>query len=398
MSPTRQYTDPSMRLAASTSLNAMLWYEKFSWSLMKHGKYMTDMSDPTAPPGLAIGYHSLKPYYWPAGIFFNLNWLWTQKRTDLLHESYMKYIITTTILLIIFYLFATKIIRALFFIYYKKWRSSSLNSMINTIIRHIIHPVAFFQTVTPRNREPSDRSSILSTDNRNVITRLGSIIYKIVSLIGIWCPLILSAYLCSQGMRDRNHKFVLLSTALSTIFGMISIEGRWLYLLGSDVCGWIFGLPMDVCLGFIVYEFIPSLTPPHYAWPTFILAQCLAKYTCQHIIVLAYSHQKNMTQTHEHAYVPVRRKSNDINDTKSTDITSSTDTILHLPFRALYWHIFWSFVSWSLCRLTLFPEFAVKMAVLFPVLIVAFWTSINSYRNALRLIEIDYYNSKQLPH
>lgn len=399
--PTRQYTDGMMRMQASVSLNAMLWYEKFSWALMRHDEWV-DLTDPFEPPGLSIGFHSLKPYYWPAGIFFNLNWLWTEKRTELLHESYTIYIVTAITVLILFYIFASKGLKALFYVYYTKWRGSRVNNLINKVAYFTVHPMLSMH----------NNNNISIEQSSNILTKFGSIVYVIIKLIGIWCPLLLCLYLLPQGMRDRNHLTVFLSTTIATLFGMISISGYWLNTLGSDVCGWLFGLPMDVCIGFIVYEFIPSLTPPHYAWPTFAMGQIIGKYTAQHILVLSYAYQ---TMHSSSKNLRKRTVSDTENQLLNNSTTSSTDHIeygfkdndskqqnnniptLQWSLSNLYIHIIWSFTAWGLCRLTVFPEFAVKISVLFPVLIVVFLTSINSYRYSLALIENDTKQRKHIP-
>lgn len=44
---------------ASTQLNAMMWYEKYSWTLMR-GKEYRNMTNDQEVPALSLGYTTLK--------------------------------------------------------------------------------------------------------------------------------------------------------------------------------------------------------------------------------------------------------------------------------------------------------------------------------------------------
>ena len=50
---------PLQRMDASTQLNAMMWYEKYSWTLMR-GKEYRNMTNDQEVPALSLGYTTLK--------------------------------------------------------------------------------------------------------------------------------------------------------------------------------------------------------------------------------------------------------------------------------------------------------------------------------------------------
>ena len=75
------------RLSSSTCLNAMMWYEFFSYRLLR-GSVFRNYTDEQGIPAYSLGWTGLKPYNWAPGLFFNLNWMWHAERDRVLHKSY----------------------------------------------------------------------------------------------------------------------------------------------------------------------------------------------------------------------------------------------------------------------------------------------------------------------
>lgn len=116
-----QSEDPVMRLHLMFSINAIFYYEHFTWALYVinikipqessafkyqntpiaseadvNGGVRVHVGIPTEIPAFSVSFHKPKPYHWwPAG-YFDLNWYWQDIRHTLLPET-NRVIITTAL-------------------------------------------------------------------------------------------------------------------------------------------------------------------------------------------------------------------------------------------------------------------------------------------------------------
>jgi hypothetical protein len=89
-----------MRMQASISLNAMMWYENYSWRLMRSAQFR-NFTDAQGIPAYSLSFTTLKPYHWIPAMFFNLAWYWADTRDKFLHINYNNFIVVSVISIVI---------------------------------------------------------------------------------------------------------------------------------------------------------------------------------------------------------------------------------------------------------------------------------------------------------
>jgi hypothetical protein len=157
-----------------------------------------------------------------------------------------------------------------------------------------------------------------------------------------------------------------------------SLPYYWLPKLGTDIVGWIVGLFITYLTGHIVFLSIPTLTPAKYAWPTYISFHILFIYFFLYSISIAHQYAPYMNPFQQEGV----RSHMSISDAKEGKFVRN-----YLSIWELRWIFFWQMFSFSLMRLFIFPEFVVKMFVLFPMIGFSVLASVNVFRHVFKLME-----------
>ena len=326
------------RLDASAQLNAMMWYEKYSWTLMR-GKEYRNMTDDQEVPALSLGFTTLKPFHWGPGIFFNLGWYWSDLRDEYLGMSDTWFAVSRIILWIGFLLFATKGLRKLMIELYRT-RSGSGNTNHSSITGRI---VAAIRSVHLALFGPTDG----------------------------WTR------------KDGTEEWTFVPTTAW------SLTGYWLPLYGSDILGIIFGSIIFFGIAYFMSAYtllIPILTGPHWAWRIWLMFHVVGVYACNHWIFLSY-----------YACPPLMNPSSKSETGRSSPSSSpssspqppapASNTVSYPLVASVAWLGGWEAILYWFMRRTFYPEFVVKMFVLFPLLAAMLITAINMNRAVWRSIE-----------
>jgi len=343
------------RLTASNQLNAMMWYEKYSWTLMR-GKDYRNMTDPQAIPALSLGFTTLKPFHWFPGLFFNLGWYWSDQRDKYLGRSHAWFVMSRLLFAAIALLLASKGLKALITWLYRK-RPVSARQHLRGKLLHAIQ----------------------------------SIHLKLLGPIG--------GFNVRSAEVSQLHSDELEYVAPT----IVSLPGYWLPRIGSNVMGIIFGAVHTFALGYWLTTnrwLIPMLTSPNAAWQLWLLFHVIGVYAFNHWIYLAYHAAPPLlpTASVESAAAAAAEKGGlHTGDSPLSPLDGSRTIALAQPLPAIppppfprssmVWLCFWEFFIYFMMHRTFYPEFVVKMVVLFPLLATILIAAINVNRRVWSGIE-----------
>ena len=381
------------RMDASIQLNAMMWYEKYSWTLMR-GKEYRNMTNDQEVPALSLGYTTLKvrrgsthaaraslshlllrvvsllillaflllscvrslvlqPFHWGPGLFFNLGWDWTDLRDEYLGTSDTYFIVTRMALWVACLLLATKgLRRGMTDLYTRRLAVGSgapLSHRILSVIRAMHMKVL----------GPTDGFS------KHGVSDGEEPVYHAVSL---W-----------------------------------SLSGYWLPTYGSDVMGVVVGSVHALLVSYLLTAYtslIPQLTGAHAAWKVWLHFHVLSIYAFNHWIFLAYHTCPPLVPAAAVSAAGELRPMGAVVDAGTISPSGSgggASSVYHAPFsavtrgypllRSVGWLAFWELTLYVLMRRTFYPEFVVKMFVMFPLLGCILIAAINMNREVWRSIE-----------
>lgn len=322
---------PLQRLDASAQLNAMMWYEKYSWTLMR-GRGYRNMTDDQEVPALSLGFTTLKPFHWAPGIFFNLGWEWSDLRDEYLGTSHTWFAVSRLMVWVLLLAVATKGLRKCMIAMYARRSGSAASGFTGKA-------VAFVRAVHMKVFGPTD------------------------------------GYVRVQDGVSEELVFV-----PATVW---SLSGYWLPAYGSDILGVFFGTCQMALLGYLLTAYtslIPIMTSPHVAWRIWFMFHVLGVYAVNHWIFLGY-----------HACPPLMTAANGAESIALTGRSSpnpSSAAMSHgFPLSSVFWLAGWEVITYVLMHRTFYPEFVVKMFVLFPLVAAMLIATINVNRAVWRSIE-----------
>lgn len=329
------------RLDASAQLNAMMWYEKYSWTLMR-GKEYRNMTDDQEVPALSLGFTTLKPFHWGPGLFFNLGWDWSDLRDEYLGVSHTWFVVSRMILWAACLFLATKGLKKLMMELYKRRSAGSTGAGLGSKVVNVLR-AAHMKFLGP-----------------------------------------------TEGYMRANdgtgEELVYVPTTLC------SLPGYWLPLYGSDVLGVLVGSLHFLLLVYSLTWYtllIPILTNPHWAWRVWMLFHILGVYAANHWMFLSYHACPPLLSAAAGAEA-LRASSSGVGGTVSALLPPSPPaSALHYPFLStVSWLAFWEALLYFLMRRSsIYPEFVVKMFVMFPLIGACLICSININRAVWRSIE-----------
>jgi len=237
---------PIQRLSSSVSLNAMMYYEFFTWRLMR-GKEFRNYSDDDGIPSYSLSFTGLKPFNFAPGIFFNLNWLWHKERDRVLNKNYTIFLISWSIycfLLLWFYFYGIQLILSKLMRERKKGESFYNFFQIFRILLIKIFGYSgedLYKRTDNNNNNNNNNNS--NNNNRSM------------------SPTILSLSTLSLTTMSNISKF--------------SLFYYWLPLIGLTPLCLILAFLFININGWFLYWTINILTPPHIAWTIFVICHLL---------------------------------------------------------------------------------------------------------------------------
>lgn len=325
---------PLQRMSASVQLNAMMWYEKYSWTLMR-GKEYRNMTNDQEVPALSLGYTTLKPFHWVPSLFFNLGWDWSALRDQYFGLTHTWFCVSRTVVFLFCLLLAVKgIPKCMQALYVRRPSSSSLGARVLSVVR---------------------------AAHMAVLGPTGGYVRS------------------SDGEEAHFHSA-----------SMWSLSGYWLPHYGSDLLGILIGGSHAILLGLGLTaqtSLIPMLTAPHFAWRCWFAFHVLGVWAFNHWLHQAYhacpplaGSGAALAAAAEMRPLTGGDKADGGRSPGGLSASSSAAALRSYSLSSCLWLAFWEVLCYVLMRRTFYPEFVVKMLVLFPLLAAMLIASINMNR------------------
>ena len=393
-----QWQLPLQRLTSSYCLNAMTWYEFFSYRLLR-GPAFRNYTDADGIPAYAIGWTGLKPYNWATGLFFNLQWQWAEERDARLGRTYVwligRWAVGCAILL---WVGLDGVRRAVGWLMRERKKGETGWKVWNGVRSAII-------TVMGAARDEERRKKTLPDGTQSPILR--------PSAAGMGLSAVPGASLWSLPYCWLR---VLGVTPLAIVLAFVSlnINGWMLYLwlidrLVPSHIGWSLMCTAHCLLTFIdlqllryFYHFSPQYIPTSHlssAASTSSAAQSSAD--DEHISLMADIESSTPTAiTHSTASTSASATAS-----STTASTASLSTgypytysyssqltyspVIRLSLLSMWSVVFWEWFTWLSMRPTVYSEFVVKMFAIFPFVALMFVSHINVWRYVLTQMKND---------
>ena len=383
---------PLQRLTSSYCLNAMTWYEFFSYRLLR-GPAFRNYTDADGIPAYAIGWTGLKPYNWATGLFFNLQWMWAEERDARLGRRYGWMIARWTVgCAVLLWVGLDGVRRGVGWLMRERKKGETGWKVMNGIRSAII-------TVMGAAREGEGERRKKTLDG--------------TQLTGVQSP----------PLKPSNGA---VGSAVSGA-SVWSLPYFWLPVLGVTPLAIVLALVSVNVNGWILYLWvIDRLVPSHIGWSLMCSAHCILTYIDLQLLRYLYhfspqylpsSHSSstaNSAVDDEHISLMADIESSTPPITPSahthTTTTPSTTTLptsyppytysytsqltysptIRLPLLpTLYAIVFWEWFTWLSMRPLLYSEFVVKMFAIFPIVGVLFVVHVNVWRYVLRQMRLD---------
>ena len=280
-----------------------------------------------------------QPFHWGPSLFFNLGWDWSDIRDEYLGVNHWWFICTRVLLLLALLVFAVKGLRVAMLALYRRRPSSGVAGKVIGALRG-----AHMKVLGP-------------TDG----------FLKAV-----------------DGDEDQYYGV-----------SVLSLSGYWLPHYGSDVLGVVIGGAQAFLLAYFMTAYtvlIPMLTAPHPAWRLWFMFHTLGVYTFNHWLYLSYHAAPALVPAALHAPTGEMRPMGSSAAGEGMGRSSSTSSSSWLSrgypiLASTAWLAGWELLLYVMMRRTFYPEFVVKMFVLFPLLAALLIAAINMNREVWRSIE-----------
>ena len=380
---------PLLRLTSSYCLNAMTWYEFFSYRLLR-GPAFRNYTDADGIPAYAIGWTGLKPYNWATGLFFNLQWMWADERDTRLGRTYhwmiARWVVGCAVLL---WVGLDGVRRAVGWLMRERKKGETGWKVMNAIRSAVIVVMGAARDEGERRKKALDGTPLHSPTLKPINGTLGAAVAgaSVWSLPYFWLP-------------------VLGVTPLAIVLALVSlnINGWVLYLwvidrLVPSHIGWSLMCSAHCLLTYIdlqllryLYHFSPQYIPNSHS--TSAASSALSAADDEHISLMAdiesptpvtptaASTSSTTPSTTTHSAYPY---------TYSYTSQLTYSPAIRLPLlTTMYSVTFWEFFTWlSMRPSTLYSEFVVKMFAVFPFVLLMFITHINVWRYVLSQLKRD---------
>ena len=381
---------PLQRLTSSYCLNAMTWYEFFSYRLLR-GPAFRNYTDADGIPAYAIGWTGLKPYNWATGLFFNLQWMWADERDARLGRTYGWMIARWTVgCAVLLWVGVDGVRRAVGWLMRERKKGETGWKVCNGLRSVVITVMGAARGGDGERRKKtldgSQQSAVLSPPLKpsNGAVRLAVSGASVWSLPYFWLPLL--------GV-----------TPLAVLFALLSM----------NINGWVLYLWV-----------IDRLVPSHIGWSLMCSAHCILTYIDLQLLRYLYHFSPQYIPNSHHASVSsASAPDDDEHISLMADIESSTPPItpsaaasstaasatstahhytysytsqltyspvIRLSLLSLWAVVAWEWFTWlSMRPATLYSEFVVKMFAIFPFVALMFVSHVNVWRYVLGQMKQD---------
>lgn len=293
----------------------------------------------------------LQPFHWGPGLFFNLGWDWTDLRDEYLGTSDTYFMVSRAALWLVCLLLATKGLRRGMMELYARRPSSTGSAPLSARVLDVVRSL-HMKVLGPTE--------------------------------GFSKPGV-------EGEESVYHSA-----------GLASLSGYWLPHYGSDVLGIVIGTVHAAFLTYILTAYtalIPQLTGAHAAWRVWLPFHVLGTYAFNHWLFLAYHACPPLVPAAAISAAGELRPLGAVVAAGSVSPVSpgGANSPYHAPFsavtrgyplfRSVGWLAFWEVTLYVLMRRTFYPEFVVKMFVMFPLIGCVLVAAINMNRDVWRSVE-----------
>ena len=394
------------RLTSSYCLNAMTWYEFFTFRLLR-GPAFRNYTDSDGIPAYSIGWTGLKPYNWATGLFFNMQWLWADERDQRLGRSYGWMVVRWTVgCSVLLWIGLVGVRSSVGWIMRERKKGETGWKVFNTLRSVII-------TVMGAREEERRKKTLDGTHHTAAAS---------TALSPVLRP---SAVAAAAGVASG--------------VSMWSLPYCWLRVLGVTPLAIILAF---VCLnvnGWVLYLWvIDRLVPSHIGYSLMCTAHCLLTYIDLQLLRYLYHFSPQYLTTSLSASsssatlsAAAAAADNDEHVSLMADIESSTPSItlpiatsptattaagssgssgttaavfpysysytsqltyspiIRLSLLSLTSVIFWEWFTWLAMRPLLYGEFVIKMFAIFPLVAAMFVAHVNVWRYVLSQMQAD---------
>lgn len=382
---------PLQRLTSSYCLNAMTWYEFFSYRLLR-GPAFRNYTDADGIPAYAIGWTGLKPYNWATGLFFNLQWQWADERDARLGRTYgwmvARWVVgCATLLWVALY----GVRGAVGWLMRERKKGETGWKMLNAVRAAIITVMGA--------REEERRKKTLDGTHASSSAAPSPVLRPV------------AAGAASTGVAARAS--------------MWSLPYYWLQKLGVTPLAIILAFVMINVNGWTLYLYvIDRLVPSHIGYSLMCTAHCLLTYIDLQLLRYLYhfspqyltssassasAHSAAALDNDEQLGLMADIESSSPSTTLSVPTTptpSSSSTTAHaytysyasqltysplirLTPLSLAAVVFWEWFTWLAMRPLLYGEFVIKMFAIFPLVAALFVAHVNVWRYVLAQMQAD---------
>ena len=376
---------PLQRLTSSYCLNAMTWYEFFSYRLLR-GPAFRNYTDADGIPAYAIGWTGLKPYNFAPGLFFNLNWMWAAERDARLGRTYGWMIARWTVgCAALLWLGLDGMRRGVGWLMRERKKGEAGWKAVNAVRAAVISVMGAARDGDGERRKKTlDSAHSLSPVPKasNGATGAATSRASVLSLPYFWLP--------TLGV-----------TPLSVVLALaaINLNGWTLYLWVIDRLvpahiGWSLMCTAHLLLTYIdlqllryLYHFSPQYAPAASSHPS-------AAYSA--LSTLDDEHAGLMDDIESSAPIPLgtpkRAAALSASPVPYTFYYTSQLTyspVIRLSPLSLWAVVFWEWFTWLSMRTMVYPEFVIKMFAIFPIVAVLFMAHVNIWRYVLGQMKRD---------
>jgi len=174
---------------------------------------------------------------------------------------------------------------------------------------------------------------------------------------------------------------------------ILSLPGYWLPQYGADILGSVIGFSWAFFLAWFMSGaqtvLIPQLTAPHPAWRFWFAFHSLGIWAFNHWMHLAYFAAPQLYPTAAGGSSPELRPLTGVTESPARTASpvpssfSATAAGVSRSYSVLSagWLVFWEVLTYVMMRRTFYPEFVVKMFVLFPLLAAIMIAALNLNRD-----------------